>query len=109
MIGCIIYLSYTIYKLKKTQFNAESIQKENNLLKDQLTNREQEHTRREEYLNKTINDLQLSFSKEQSFLKERKEDLDQKEKKLLQDIADLETQLIQETDNRKKNSITKKE
>ena len=83
LIGCIIYLSYTIYKLKKTQFNAESIQKENNLLKDQLTNREQEHTRREEYLNKTINDLQLSFSKEQSFLKERKEDLDQKEKKTI--------------------------
>ena len=102
LVGCIIYLSFTIYRLKKNQFNVESIQKENNLLKDQLTNREQEHTRREESLNQTINDLRSSFDKEQSFLNERKIELDLKEQNLLENIANLESQLIEETENRKK-------
>ena len=107
-MGFIIYLSFTIYRLKKNQFNVESIQKENNLLKDQLTNREQEHTRREESLNQTINDLRSSFDKEQSFLNERKIELDLKEQNLLENIANLESQLIEETENRKKIASQKK-
>jgi predicted Holliday junction resolvase-like endonuclease len=102
LIGCIIYLSFTIYRLKKNQFNVESIEKENNLLKDQLTNREQEHTRREKSLNQTINDLRSSFDKEQSFLEERRVELDSKEKNLLESIANLESQLIEETESKKK-------
>ncbi len=108
LIGCIICLSFIFYKFKKNQFNVESIQKENNLLKDQLTNSQQEYKRREESLNNTINDLRSSFEKEQLFLSERKEELDLKEKKLLADIANLESQLIEETDNRKKIASQKK-
>ena len=100
--GGIIYLSYLLYSHKKKQLNAESLNRENLLLKDQLTKKELEFTSRESNLTQTIESLQFSFSKEQDFLKERKLELDSKEKKLLSDILELETKLLEETENRKK-------
>tara|TARA_Y100000361_G_C11159602_1_gene346305 strand:+ start:2408 stop:2998 length:591 start_codon:yes stop_codon:yes gene_type:complete len=100
--GCIIYLSYLLYSQKQKQSNADSLNRENSLLKDQLTKIESEFTSRELTLTKTIEKLQFSLANEQEFLRERKLELDSKEKKLLSDILDLETKLIKETEDRKK-------
>ena len=101
LLGCIICLSYTLYQLKKNQLNAESLSRENDLLKDKLTQKESE-------FNSALGKLQSSFSQEQSFLKERKADLDLKEQKLISDIVDLEKRLQEETDSRKKITSQKK-
>ena len=93
---------YILYLQKQKHFNAESLKQENNFLKDQLTNRKEEFNSRELTLNKTIKDLQSSFQKEQSFLEEIRLELNNKEKKLLSDIADLESRLLEETETRKK-------
>jgi predicted Holliday junction resolvase-like endonuclease len=95
-------LLYVIYCFKKKQINAKSLERENSLLQDQLTNRKLEFNSRECTLNKTIENLQLSFDKEQVFLEERRLELNNKEKQLLSDISNLESQLLEETDNRKK-------
>lgn len=102
LITCIIYLLYVLNSQKQKNFNAESLKQENAFLKDQLTNGKEEYNSREFTLNKTIKDLQNSFQKEQAFLEERKLELNIKEKKLLSDIADLESRLLEETEARKK-------
>tara|TARA_A100001011_G_C14056445_1_gene734205 strand:- start:140 stop:730 length:591 start_codon:yes stop_codon:yes gene_type:complete len=102
LAACIIYLLHLNNLLKNKLNNADSLNKENNLLKSQLTNREKEFNSRESTLNKTIENLQESFNKEQVFLQERKLELNNQEKKLLTDIADLETRLLDETETRKK-------
>lgn len=93
---------YILYSRKQKHFNAESLKQENTFLKDQLTNRKEEFNSRESTLNKTIKDLQSSFQKEQSFLEEIRLELNNKEKKLLSNIADLESRLLEETETRKK-------
>jgi predicted Holliday junction resolvase-like endonuclease len=95
-------LLYVLNSQKQKNFNAESLKQENAFLKDQLTNGKKEYNSREFTLNKTIKDLQCSFQKEQAFLEERKLELNIKEKKLLSDIADLESRLLEETETRKK-------
>ena len=102
LAACIIYLLYLNNLLKSKLNNADFLDKENNLLKSQLTNREKEFNSRESNLNKTIKDLQNSFQKEQSFLEEIRLELNNKEKKLLINIADLESRLLDETEARKK-------
>jgi predicted Holliday junction resolvase-like endonuclease len=102
LLGCIIYLSFTFSKLKKSQFNAESLNKDKTFLKNQLTQQEQSFKSRELQLNKTIENLQVSFNKEQDSIKERKLELDTKEQKLTQQLLTLEQQLIEETEGRKK-------
>jgi predicted Holliday junction resolvase-like endonuclease len=102
LAGVIIYLSYILHSQKKKHLNADSLKTENLLLKDQLTKKHLEFTSRELNLNQTIENLQISFTKEQEFLQEVKLDLDSKEKKLLLNISDLETKLLDETENRKK-------
>lgn len=100
-MGCIIYLSYALYKSKKNQLNAESLLKDKYLLKDQLTQKELE-------FNKSLEKLQSSFSEEQALFKEAKVELNLKEKKLLSDILNLETQLQEEVDAKKKVTSQKK-
>tara|TARA_A100001011_G_scaffold376504_1_gene439155 strand:- start:488 stop:1078 length:591 start_codon:yes stop_codon:yes gene_type:complete len=102
LIGVIIYLSYILHSQKKKHLNADSLKTENLLLKDQLTKKDLEFNSRESTLTQTIENLQTSFTKEQEFLQEVKLDLDLKEKKLLLNISDLETKLLDETENRKK-------
>lgn len=102
LILCIIYLLYTIHFSKQKQINAKSLERENVLLKDQLTNRKLEFNSRESTLNKTIENLQLSFDREQVFLEERSLELNSKEKKLLSNISHLESSLLEETENSKK-------
>ena len=100
--GCIILLTYTLYRLKQKQNNARSLRLENQSLKDQLTQSQKDYHSRENNLNQTIQNLQISFSKEQDLIKERKLELDSKEKKLLQELNSLELRLIEETETRKK-------
>lgn len=101
-LACIICLLYTTYLLKQKSFNAKSLKDQKKSLEDQLTNKKEEFNSRELLLNKTIENLQSSFNKEQTFLEERKEELNLKEKKLLSDISDLEFKLLEETEGRKK-------
>lgn len=102
LLACIICLLYTTYLLKQKSFNAKSFENQKSFLEDQLTNQKKEFNSRELLLNKTIENLQSSFDKEQFFLEERKEELNLKEKKLLSDISDLEFKLLEETEGRKK-------
>lgn len=99
---CAICLLYTTYLLKQKSFNEKSLKDQKSFLEDQLTNKKAEFDSRESLLNKTIENLQSSFNKEQTFLEERKEELNLKEKKLLSDISDLEFRLLEETEGRKK-------
>ena len=93
LVGCIILTSYKIYHLKQKQFNAESLNRENEFLKNQLTQNHSEFQERESQLNQTIQNLQSSFDKEQESIKERKLEIQLKEQKLLQEFSDLEKQL----------------
>jgi len=108
LFGCIIYLSYTIFKLKEKQSNADSLEKQNTDLKNQLTQNYSQFQERESYFKQTIDRLQSSFNKEQELVKERKLELDLKEQKLLKELNDLEERLTTETENRKKVTSQKK-
>jgi len=108
LFGCIIYLSYTIFKLKEKQSNADSLEKQNTDLKNQLTQNYSQFQERESYFKQTIDRLQSSFNKEQELIKERKLELDLKEQKLLKELNDLEERLTTETENRKKVTSQKK-
>lgn len=103
-MGCILYLSYIIYSLKQKQFNAESLKQENQSLKNQLTKTQSEFSAREQ----TLDNLRLTFEKEQAFLSQRQIELKDKEKKLLTEFAELETKLAEETEARKKVTSQKK-
>lgn len=102
LLGFIIYLVILTYQLKRKQLNAESLSKDNLHLKDQINQKEKNFQARELQLNQTIENLQLSFHKEQDLIKERKLELDAKEKKLTSELLDLETKLNKETETRKK-------
>ena len=102
LLACIICLLYTVHSLKQKLLNVKSLKNQNDSLGDQLTNRKEEFNSRELLLNKTIENLQSSFDKEQIFLEERREELNLKEKKLLLDISNLEFSLSEETEERKK-------
>ena len=108
LFGCIICLSYTIFKLKEKQSNADSLEKQNTDLKNQLTQNYSQFQERESYFKQTIDRLQSSFNKEQELIKERKLELDLKEQKLLKELNDLEERLTTETENRKKVTSQKK-
>lgn len=102
LFGCIICLTFIIFKLKHNQFNAESLKLKNRTLKNQLSQNQEEFLNREQSLNQTIQNLQSSFIKEQESIKEIKLELKTKEEKLLSDYSDLELKLTEETENRRK-------
>lgn len=133
LLGFIIYLSYTIFKLKERQSkkdllqkenedlknqlnfqlkekqsNADSLEKQNTDLRNQLTQNYSQSQERESYFKQTIDKLQSSFNREQESIKERKLELDLKEQKLLKELNDLEQRLTEETENRKKVTSQKK-
>jgi len=133
LLGFIIYLSYTIFKLKERQSNkdllqkenenlknqlnfqlkekqsnADSLEKQNTDLRNQLTQNYSQFQERESYFKQTIDKLQSSFNREQESIKERKLELDFKEQKLLKELNDLEQRLTEETANRKKVTSQKK-
>ena len=102
LLGCIIYLIYAIFAIKQKQLNAESLLRDNDALKTQLTQQNKEFLDREQSLNQTISNLQISFKKEQDSIQVTKNELASKEKELLEKFESLESQLKEETENRKK-------
>jgi len=84
LFGCIIYLSYKLYFFKKQLLNAESLNKENTFLKNQLT------------------DFQKYFSQQKELLEESKQNLIVKEQALLNSNRELEKRLSEEIESRKK-------
>ena len=90
LFGCIIYLSYTIFLLKKNQPNADSLEKENEFLKNQF-NQSQEY-----------------LSKQQKSIEDYRQELDHKEKFLVETNRTLEQKLAEETDKLKKLTHQKK-
>ena len=102
LFGCIICLTFIIFKLKRNQINAESLKLQNTTLKNQLSQSQEEFLNREHSLNQTIQNLQSSFIKEQESIKEMKFELKTKEEKLLSDYSNLELKLTEETENRRK-------
>ena len=102
LIGFTICLSYIIYLSKKHKLNAELLRSKNKDLSIQLTKQQEDFLSREKNLNQTIQNLQFSFSKEQDSIKERKSELDTKEKELRENLSVLEIKLAEETETRKK-------
>lgn len=131
-MGCILYLSYIIYRLKQKNNNADSLEKQNQYLKgqaqyvdalskqnEQLRNQlvstrslnNENHILKNQLTQKeneftsreqTFNNLRITFEKEQQFLSQRKLELDTREKYLTDKLAELQTKLDQETEARKK-------
>lgn len=104
LFGCIIFLIYLIFNLKQKNNNAESLKQENISLKNQLTQTQSEFNLREQ----NLNNLRLTFEKEQAFLSQRQSEIKEKEKKLATEFAELQTKLAQETEARKKITSQKK-
>lgn len=98
LLGCILYLSYIIYSLKQERTNADSLNNENQYLKNQLTQKEYEFKSREA----TLNNIRSTFEKEQQFLSQRKLELNSREKDLLEELKQSQTKLQEETEARKK-------
>jgi predicted Holliday junction resolvase-like endonuclease len=84
LLSCIIFLVYLLYTCKKKILNADSLDRENSFLKNQLTQ------------------LQSSFAEGQNLLKQHRIELEVKEKTLTENCLNLESQLNEEVQNRKK-------
>ena len=90
LFGCILYLGYKLHLLKKKQSNADSLEKENQFLKNQFT-------KSQEY-----------FSKQQQSIEGYRQELECKEKFLVETNRTLEQKLAEETDKLKKLTHQKK-
>ncbi|MBT7438101.1 MAG: hypothetical protein HN786_05710 [Cellvibrionales bacterium] len=90
LVTCIIYLSYTIYFLKKKQSNADLLEKQNNFLRNQFQESQ-------EYL-----------SKQQKSIEDYRQELQYKESHLIQTNKDLEEELAEKTEKLKKITHQKK-
>jgi len=94
---CIIILIASLYFQSQHKNNANLLSSENKLLKN-----------REDQLNRTISDLNASLKREQEIIKERKTELDKKEKHIVSTLNDLEIQLAKEKEAKKKVTSQKK-
>jgi predicted Holliday junction resolvase-like endonuclease len=90
LVTCIIYLSYTIYFLKKKQSNADLLEKQNNFLRNQFQESQ-------EYL-----------SKQQKSIEDYRQELQYNESNLIQTNKDLEEELAEKTEKLKKITHQKK-
>ena len=108
LIGCIIYLVYKNFNLKKNQSNADLLNQKNQDLENQLTQNKENLLSQEANFKQVIQNLQSNFNQERAILKEAKLELKTKEEKLLKDFAEIENKLLEETANRKKVTSQKK-
>ena len=100
-IGVILYL--TLNKKDGTRSEIEEdLRNENDFLKIKLNEKASEVQSREENLNRTIKDLQLSISKHQSASTISNAEFKRKEKDLILKTQELEKKLDEETVARKK-------
>lgn len=84
LLGFTICLSYKLYYLHKSKLHADSLNKENKSLQNQLTQ------------------LHNLFHSEQESIRDQKLELSRKEALILEENQKLQIQLAEETENRKK-------
>ena len=107
MIEVLLFLSitfivYLIFFKDSTKDDADNREPENEFLRTKLREREAESIQREENLNKTIKELQLSISKQQGITSSSNAELKRKESELISKQQELEKKLEEETLARKK-------
>jgi len=102
-LGCaIIVVVFLVLRLKYSKFNADSLEKVNLDLREQLKNNKTTHDLLESKLHRNILGLQEVLSEEQQSIKAKELELKGKESELLKNIAEVEKNLEEETENRKK-------
>tara|TARA_B110000444_G_C18818304_1_gene586337 strand:+ start:669 stop:1250 length:582 start_codon:yes stop_codon:yes gene_type:complete len=107
MIEVLLFLSitfivYLIFFKDSIKDDADNREPENEFLRTKLREREAESIQREENLNKTIKELQLSISKQQGITSLSNAELKRKESELISKQQELEKKLEEETLARKK-------
>lgn len=97
LILTLILLLTSFYYLSQFKNSTNLLSSENKLFKQ-----------REEQLNQTISDLNATLQTEQHIIKERKAELDKKEKEIVLTLNDLEIELAKEKEAKKKVTSQKK-
>jgi len=99
---CIILVAILLFKLKSLKLNADLLLKQFVNLQSQLTSEKTTYEHREEKLHQTISGLRIILSEEQQSIKNKEAELLNKEAHLLNSIAQVEKNLEEETETRKK-------
>tara|TARA_R100000008_G_C3571495_1_gene162444 strand:- start:945 stop:1535 length:591 start_codon:yes stop_codon:yes gene_type:complete len=102
LVGVIIGVLFLVLRLKDLKTNADSLKKETILLKNQLNKEKALFDVRESNLYRTIVGLQDALSEEQQVIKTKEIELKKQEARLLEGLAEVEKNLQEETENRKK-------
>jgi len=102
LVGVIIGVLFLVLRLKDLKTNADSLKKETALLKNQLNEEKALFDVRESNLYRTIVGLQDALSEEQQVIKTKEIELKKQEARLLEGLAEVEKNLQEETENRKK-------
>ena len=109
LLACtIIGVLFLVPRLKYLKLNTDSLNKEVARLKDQLHTDKTSHDILESNLHRTILGLQDALSEEQKSIKAREFDLKSREAGHLKNIAEVEKNLEEETESRKKTLSQKK-
>jgi len=101
LITAIICVFFLVVKLKDFKRNADSLQ-------NQLNEEKASHHLRESHFHRTIIGLQDALSEEQQVIKTKDLEIKEKETNLLKSIAEVEKNLKEETESRKKTLSQKK-
>ena len=105
---CIILIAILLFRLRDTKFNARALNQKNIDLDSQLTIDRNTYQDREQKLHETITGLREVLSEEQQSIKTKELELKSKESELLNNIAKIQKDLEEETENRKKVASQKK-
>ncbi len=102
LLGSIIGVLFLVFRLKDSKRNADSLKKETTLLTNRLNDEKVSYDLRESQFHRTILGLQDVLSEEQQAIKAKELELKEKETELLKSIAEVEQNLEEETETRKK-------
>ena len=102
LLSAIICVLFLVLRLKDLKSNADSFKKDSLFLQNQLNEEKASYDVRESKLYRTIVGLQDALSEEQQVIKSKEIELKNQEARLLEGIAEVEENLHEETENRKK-------
>ena len=102
LCAAIIGVLFLVLRLKDLKLNADSLKKEKTLLKNQLNEEKALFDARESKLYRTIVGLQDALSEEQQSTKSKEIQLQEQEAALLKSIAEIEKNLQEETESKKR-------
>jgi len=105
---CIISIAILLFKLKSYKLNADSFLKQFLNLQSQSTADRTTYENREQILHQTISGLRTILSEEQKLVKNKETELKDKESELLKGIAEVQKNLDEETETRRKTLSQKK-